>query len=131
MDLVGGLLLDQFVAEALQLIFDRDVGDMGGDAQALWQPLDLTKTLGLRHRIRRNIAHRDVAALGDKLARQFAAHACAAPGNDRNLSGKILHGVRSPFCSPVSDRPPVSMFTWQRAATQAASYVLAAGSWRH
>src|SRR6202161_2711865 len=126
MDLVGGLLFDQFIAEALQLILDGDVGDMGGDAQALWQPLDLTKTLGLCHRIRRDIAHRDIAALGDELARQFAAHACAAPGNDCSLSGKILHGVRSSSVHAVSDRPPDVMFTWRRAATQAASQASAA-----
>ena len=38
-DLVGGLLLDDLVTEARQLILDRDVGDMRGDAQALRQLL--------------------------------------------------------------------------------------------
>ena len=65
---------------------------MGGDAQALRQPFDLAKPLGLRHRLGGDIAHRDVAALGDQLARELAAHARAAPGDDRDLSGKILHG---------------------------------------
>ena len=61
-------------------------------AQALRQLLDLAKPFGFRHRIGGNIAHRDIAALGDELARQLAAHARAAPGDDSDLSGKILHG---------------------------------------
>jgi hypothetical protein len=65
---------------------------MGGDAQPLWQPLHLAKPLGLRHRVSGDIAHRDIAALGDQLAREFAAHARSASGDDSNLSGKILHG---------------------------------------
>ena len=69
-----------------------DVGDMGGDAQALRQPFDLAKPPGFRHRIGGDIAHRDIAALGDQLAREFAAHARAASGDDGDLSGKILHG---------------------------------------
>jgi hypothetical protein len=36
-DLVGGLLFDQLVAEALEMILDRDIGDMRRDAQALSQ----------------------------------------------------------------------------------------------
>ena len=37
MDLVGLLLLDQLVAKPLEVVLDRDVGDVGGDAQALRQ----------------------------------------------------------------------------------------------
>src|ERR1035437_9294975 len=92
MDLVGRLLLDDLIAEALELVLDRDVGDMGGDAQALRQFLDLAKPLGLRHRISGDIAHRDIAALGDQLTRELAPHARAAPGDNGDLSGKILHG---------------------------------------
>src|SRR5216683_2708164 len=65
---------------------------MGGDAQALRQLFQLAKPLGFRHRSCRDIAHRDIAALGDELAREFAAHARAAPGDNGDLSGKILHG---------------------------------------
>ena len=67
---------------------------MRGDAQALRQPFDLAKPLCPRHRIRGDIAHRDVAALGNQLARELAAHARAAAGDDGGLSGKILHGDR-------------------------------------
>jgi len=38
-----------------------------------------------------NVAHRDVAAFGHELAREFAAHACAASGDHGKLSGKVLH----------------------------------------
>ena len=44
------------------------------------------------HRVRGDVAHRDIAALGDQLTREFAAHARAAPGDNGDLSGKILHG---------------------------------------
>jgi hypothetical protein len=64
---------------------------MGRDAQALRQLFQLAKPLGLRHGIRRDIAHCDIAALGDELARKLATH--AAPGDHSDLSGKILHGI--------------------------------------
>ena len=48
MDPVGRLLLGQLVAKARQLVLDRDVGDMGGDAQALRQLFDLAQPLRLR-----------------------------------------------------------------------------------
>jgi len=67
---------------------------MRGDTQALRQPFDLAKPLCLRHRIRGDVAHRDIAALGHQLAREFAAHPRAAAGDDSDLSGKILHGDR-------------------------------------
>ncbi|MGY4488546.1 hypothetical protein ACVWWR_007737 [Bradyrhizobium sp. LM3.2] len=41
MDPIGLLLLGELVAKSLQMILDRDVGDMGRDAQALRQFLDL------------------------------------------------------------------------------------------
>ena len=64
---------------------------MGGDAQPLRQLFDLAQPLGLRHRLGRDVAHRDIAAFGDELARQLAAHARAASGDDGDLSSKILH----------------------------------------
>src|SRR6267142_539065 len=95
MDLVGRLLLGELITEAQQLILNRDVGDMRGDAQALRQLFHLAKPLGFRHRSCRDIAHRDIAALGDELARELAAHARAAPGDNGGLSGKILHAAPS------------------------------------
>ena len=97
MNPVGRLLLGDFIAKPQQLVFDGDVGEMRGDAQALRQPFHLAKPLGLRHRVGGDVAHRNIAALGNQLARQLAAHACAAPGNDGNLSGKILHGRSGTF----------------------------------
>ena len=99
MDLVGRLLLGQFIAKTLELVLDRDVGDMRGDAQPLRQLLHLAQPLGLGHRLGRHVAHRDIAAFRDKLARQFAAHARAASGDDGSLSGKILHGVAYLCCN--------------------------------
>src|SRR5581483_5656315 len=46
MDLVGLLLVDQLVAEADVMRFDRDIGDMGGDAQALRQLLSFAQPPG-------------------------------------------------------------------------------------
>ena len=74
-----------------ELILDRNVGGVGGDAQPLRQSLHFAEPLGLGHCIGRDIAHRDIAAFGHELAREFAAHACAASGDYGELSGKILH----------------------------------------
>jgi hypothetical protein len=41
----------------------------------------------------RNVAHRDIAAFGDELAREFATHARAASGDHGKLSGKVLHEI--------------------------------------
>src|SRR5205085_609181 len=68
------------------------------------------------HRLGRDVTHRDVAAFSDQLARQLAPHACAAPGDDGDLSGEILHGEYCPlaFCLlggsswPGLTRPPTS-----------------------
>ncbi|MGY4312482.1 hypothetical protein ACVWW1_001785 [Bradyrhizobium sp. JR3.5] len=94
MDLVGRLLLDQLIAKTLVVILDRDVGNVGGDSQALRQLLDLAEPLGLGHRLDRDVAHRDIASFSNELPRQLAPHARAATGDDGNLSGEILH-VRS------------------------------------
>jgi hypothetical protein len=50
MDLVGLVLLGDLVAEAQELRFVRDVGEVRGDPQSLRHPLDLAKPLGFRHR---------------------------------------------------------------------------------
>ena len=91
MDLVGRLLLDQLIAKTLEMSLDRDVGDMRGDAKALRQLFRLAQPLGLGHRLQGNVAHRDIAAFGHELAREFAAHARAASGDHGKLSGKVLH----------------------------------------
>jgi hypothetical protein len=70
---------------------------MRGDAQALRQPLGLAQLPGLGHRLGGNVAHRDIAALGNELARQLPAHARAASGDHGKLSGEILHGDTDPF----------------------------------
>jgi hypothetical protein len=95
-DPVGLLLLGELVAESLEMILDRDVGDMGRDALALRQLFELAQLLGLGHRGFRDVAHRDIAALGDELPRELASHSRAAAGDDGDLSCKILHGTFGP-----------------------------------
>src|SRR6516225_366307 len=96
MDLVGLLLLGELVAKALEMVLYRDVGDMRRHAQALRQFLGLAEPLGLGHRGFRNIAHRDIAALGNELPGELAPHARAATGDDGDLSSKFLHGTSAP-----------------------------------
>ena len=91
MDLVGCLLLDEFVAKPLEVIFDGDIGDMGGDAQPLRQLFDLAEPFGFRQGGGRNVAHRDIAAFCDKLTGQLPTHTRAAASDDSYLTGKILH----------------------------------------
>ena len=75
---------------------------------------DLAQPPGLRHRLGRDVAHRDIAAFGDELTRQLAPHARAASGDDGNLSGKILHGDRLTFLAMLSFRR-FDAFSTQRA----------------
>src|SRR5262244_3823970 len=56
-DRIHLLLLDQLVAKALEVILDRDVGDVGGDAQALRQLLALAQPFCFGHGFRRDVAH--------------------------------------------------------------------------
>src|SRR5262249_36038819 len=96
MDPVGVLLTGDLIGEALDVLLVGDVGQMGGDAQPLRQPFELAQPLGLGHRGGRHAAHGDVAALGHELARELAAHAGAASGDDRNSAGEILHATLLP-----------------------------------
>src|SRR6185295_3246261 len=45
MDLVGRLLLDQLIAKTLEMVLNRNVGDMRGDAQPLRQLFRLAQPL--------------------------------------------------------------------------------------
>src|SRR5262249_12582683 len=121
MDLVGLLLLDQLITKTLELILDRNVGDVSGDTQALRKLFDFTEPLGFGHRLRRDVAHRDITAFGDKLARQFAAHTRAASGDDGNLSCEVFHwdvvlfSFNMPRSScPASSRTSTSLFLLER-----------------
>jgi hypothetical protein len=84
-------LLDELVAKPLEVIFDGDVSDMGGDAQSLRQPFHLAEPFGFRQRGGRHVAHRDIAAFRDKLTGKFATHTRAAASDDGYLTRKILH----------------------------------------
>src|ERR1700722_5033989 len=68
---------------------------MRSDAQALRQLFHLAKPPGFRHRRGGDIADGDIAAFGNELPREFAAHACAAPGYDSDFSGEVLHASHS------------------------------------
>src|ERR1044072_7906520 len=114
MDLVGRLLLDQVVAKTLEMRLYRAVGKVGGDALSLLHFFGLADFFGFAHSLRGDVAHRDIAAFGDELTRQFAAHARAASGDDGKFSGEILHGGTDPSCQslgkflmarPVPGRP--------------------------
>src|SRR5581483_2340893 len=96
MDLVRLLLLGELIAKTLEMILDRDVGDMRRHAQALRQLLHLAQPPGLGHRGFRDVAHRDVAALGHELPRELPSHARAATGDNSDLSSKFLHGTFGP-----------------------------------
>ena len=61
-----------------------------------------------------DIAHRDVAALGDRLARQRATHARAATGEGSDLSGKILHERRRSFPFQSSNGSRLASFPARR-----------------
>ncbi len=91
MDFVGLVTVGDLAAKPLDLCGVGHVGDMGGEAQALRQPRRFAQTPGFRDPRRREIAHRDVAALGGELAHQLASHAGAAAGDGRDPAGKILH----------------------------------------
>src|SRR3569833_4040792 len=99
MDLVRRLLLGDLVAETLEIILARDVGGMRSDARTLPRAFGLAQSLGLAHRLCRDVAYRDVAAFCHELTRQFAAHSRAASSDDGDLSGEILHGRESSLLS--------------------------------
>jgi hypothetical protein len=94
MDLVCVLALCDLIAESLHLRFFRDVGDVRGDAQALRQPHRLAEPLRFCHCVRKDVAHRDIAAFRDQLANELSAHTRAAAGDDCDPACKILHTSR-------------------------------------
>src|SRR5271166_2226942 len=109
MDLVCVLALCHLVAESLHLRFVRDVGDVRGDAQALRQARRLAEPLRFRHRVRKDVTHRDIAAFGDQLADELSAHTRAAAGDDCNPACKILHMSRLPwFSASIDEKRPLA-----------------------
>ncbi len=103
-DLVGVQLLGDLALKPLHLGLVRHVGDVRGDARALGLAVGLAQPRGFRHGGCGHIAHGHVTALGYQLASQFAAHARAAAGDDRDLAGKVLHGAQSPKVIVVRSR---------------------------
>jgi hypothetical protein len=63
----------------------------------LRQPVGLAEPLRFRHRVGKDIARRDIAALGDQLANELSPHPGAATGDDRDPSFEILHDVLPPL----------------------------------
>src|SRR6516165_885696 len=91
MDPVGGLTVGDLGAEALHLREVGHVGDMRRDAQALRQPRRLAQPHGFRHPLCSEIAHRDIARLGDQLAHQLPPHPRTAAGDNRDPTRELLH----------------------------------------
>ena len=73
-DVVGGVLRQQLVAEPQYLCFVGDVTGMARDMDASWS-LGSCHGRGLGHGLRVQVAGRDRAALGGQLARELPAHA--------------------------------------------------------
>ena len=94
-DLVGVLVARDLGRKALDVVLVGDIAEMGGDAEALRQGIDLAQALGFCHRRGRDVADRDVAAFGHQLAGELAAHARAAARDHGNPAGQILHVVSS------------------------------------
>src|SRR5260370_21736364 len=91
MDLAGVLTLCDFIAKPLHLRFVGDMGDVRGNEQALRQAPRLAEPLRFCHRVRKDIAHRDIAAFGDQLANELSAHTRAAASHDCDPAREILH----------------------------------------
>src|SRR5262249_38207587 len=83
--LVGGVISRERLAEAQNLSFIGDVGDVAGNANIPGQPWLDAEIACLGHTRRGKIAHCHVAALGDEPAHQLASHTAAATRNDRKL----------------------------------------------
>jgi len=96
MDLVSVLLRSNLIAEPLDLSVIGDIGDVGRNTQSLRQPVGLAEPLRFRHRRRKDVAHRDIATLGDQLANEFSSHSRAATGDDCDPACEILHCVLPP-----------------------------------
>jgi hypothetical protein len=80
------------IAEAQDLRFIGNVGDVGGDTGAFHA---LFKELfGLYYGPCGDIARGDIAARGNKLKHQLAADAGAATRNNCKPAGKIVHVPR-------------------------------------
>ena len=68
MQLVGLVLAGNGIAEAQDLRFVGDVGDMLGDARALGRAIAVAELARFGHGLGGDVAHGDVAAFGDELA---------------------------------------------------------------
>jgi hypothetical protein len=91
MDLVGVVAVGELIAKPLHLRLVGDIGDMRRDTQPLRQPRRLAEPPRFCHSRRRDIAHRDIASLGDELADELPPHARAAAGHHRDPAREILH----------------------------------------
>ena len=89
-DLVGLLVGGDLTLEAVDVLFDRDVGEVGGDLGALGRLL-AAEPGGLGHVGLGEVAHGDAAALGHQLPGELAPHAGPTARDDRDLAGEVLH----------------------------------------
>jgi hypothetical protein len=91
MDLVSVVALGDVGAKPLDLRRVGDIGKVRRDAQALGQPRRRTEPLGFRHPLRRDIAHRYIAGLGDQLADELPPHPRTAAGHHRDPAREFFH----------------------------------------
>ena len=90
-DVIAGVLLEQFVAEPLDLCLLGDVADMAGDLDA-GRGGRPRGGCGHRDGVRVQVAGGDRAALRGELADQLTADPRAPAGYHRELAGERVHG---------------------------------------
>ena len=96
MDLVGCVLLDDFVPEMQKLSFVGHVGPVNGHEGTSGRSV-LAQPPCFDHCIHGNVAHGHVTPFRHKVPDEFAANAAASACNDRNFFCKALHECKNPL----------------------------------
>src|SRR5205823_10375950 len=89
-DVVGLVLVDDLVTEAVDLGFVGHITEVGRDASA-GRGLLLGAERRLRHVVHVHVARRDRAALGGQLDHELATHAGSATGDDSEATFERFH----------------------------------------
>ena len=89
--MIGGVLLEQLVAEPQDLCLVGDIAGMAGDPDA-GRGGRPRRGRGHRDGVGVQVAGRDRASLRRQLADKLAAHARATAGHNRELARERVHG---------------------------------------